>query len=115
MALDLGRQGVPVLLLDDQEGIGTGSRALCFAKRTLEIADRLGAADAMLDKGVIWNIGKVFHDDKQLYEFNLAPEGNHKFQPSSTCRSRILRNSCMTPSAPPEQMARLLKFAARTA
>ena len=78
-ALDLGRQGVPVLLLDDQEGIGTGSRALCFAKRTLEIADRLGAAAPMLDKGVVWNIGKVFHDDKQLYEFNLAPEGGHKF------------------------------------
>jgi 3-(3-hydroxy-phenyl)propionate hydroxylase len=79
MALDLGRQGVPVLLLDDQEGIGTGSRALCFAKRTLEIADRLGAAAPMLEKGVVWNIGKVFHDDKQLYEFNLAPEGGHKF------------------------------------
>lgn len=77
-ALDLGRQGVPVLLLDDQEGIGTGSRALCFAKRTLEIADRLGAATPMLDKGVVWNIGKVFHDDKQLYEFNLSPEGGHK-------------------------------------
>lgn len=78
-ALDLGRQGVPVLLLDDQEGIGTGSRALCFAKRTLEIADRLGAAAPMLEKGVVWNIGKVFHDDKQLYEFNLASEGDHKF------------------------------------
>lgn len=79
MALDLGRQGVPVLLLDDQEGIGTGSRALCFAKRTLEITDRLGAATPMLDKGVVWNVGKVFHDDKLLYEFNLAPEGDHKF------------------------------------
>lgn len=78
-ALDLGRQGVPVLLLDDQEGIGVGSRALCFAKRTLEIADRLGAAGPMLDKGVVWNIGKVFHDDRQLYEFNLSPEGDHKF------------------------------------
>lgn len=78
-ALDLGRQGVPVLLLDDQEGIGTGSRALCFAKRTLEIADRLGAADPMLAKGVVWNVGKVFHDDHLLYEFNLAPEGDHKF------------------------------------
>ena len=77
-ALDLGRQGVPVLLLDDQEGIGTGSRALCFAKRTLEIADRLGAAGPMLEKGVVWNIGKVFHNDRQLYEFNLAPEGGHK-------------------------------------
>ena len=34
-ALDLGRRGVPVVLLDDHEGAGLGSRALCFAKRTL--------------------------------------------------------------------------------
>ena len=79
MALDLGRRGVPVLLLDDHEGAGLGSRALCFAKRTLEICDRLGAAGPMLAKGVQWNIGKVFHDDRLLYEFNLLPEGGHAF------------------------------------
>lgn len=78
-ALDLGRRGVPVLLLDDHEGAGLGSRALCFAKRTLEICDRLGAAGPMLDKGVQWNVGKVFHDDRLLYEFNLQPEGGHAF------------------------------------
>ena len=71
-ALDLGRQGVPVLLLDDHEGVGAGSRAICFAKRTLEICDRLGAAGPMLEKGVQWNVGKVFHDDRLLYDFNLA-------------------------------------------
>ena len=76
-ALDLGRRGVPVLLLDDHEGAGLGSRALCFAKRTLEICDRLGAAPPMLEKGVQWNLGKVFHDDRLLYEFNLLPEGGH--------------------------------------
>ena len=76
-ALDLGRQGVPVLLLDDHEGAGLGSRALCFAKRTLEICDRLGAVGPMLDKGVRWNVGKVFHDDRLLYEFNLQPEDGH--------------------------------------
>lgn len=76
-ALDLGRQGIPVLVLDDHEGAGQGSRALCFAKRTLEICDRLGAADPMLDKGVRWNVGKVFHDDRLLYEFNLLPESGH--------------------------------------
>lgn len=76
-ALDLGRRGGPVVLLDDHEGAGLGSRALCFAKRTLEICDRLGAAGPMLEKGVQWNLGKVFHDDRLLYEFNLLPEGGH--------------------------------------
>lgn len=76
-ALDLGRRGVPVVLLDDHEGTGQGSKALCFAKRTLEICDRLGAAAPMLAKGVQWNVGKVFHDDRLLYEFNLLPEGGH--------------------------------------
>lgn len=78
-ALDLGRRGVPVLLLDDHEGTGQGSKAICFAKRTLEICDRLGAAGPMLAKGVQWNVGKVFHDDRLLYEFNLLPEGGHAF------------------------------------
>jgi 3-(3-hydroxy-phenyl)propionate hydroxylase len=78
-ALDLGRRGVPVVLLDDHEGTGQGSKAICFAKRTLEICDRLGAAAPMLEKGVQWNVGKVFHDDRLLYEFNLLPEGGHAF------------------------------------
>ena len=78
-ALDLGKRGIPVVLLDDHEGPGLGSRALCFAKRTLEICDRLGAAAPMLAKGVQWNLGKVFHDDRLLYEFNLLPEGGHAF------------------------------------
>ncbi|WP_172328220.1 FAD-dependent oxidoreductase [Mangrovicoccus sp. HB161399] len=77
-ALDLGRRGIPVLVIDDHEGVGMGSRAICFAKRTLEICDRLGAGDEMVAKGVQWNLGKVFHDDRQLYEFNLLPEAGHK-------------------------------------
>lgn len=79
MALDLGQRGVPVLLLDDHEGVGAGSRAICFAKRTLEICDRLGAVAPMMAKGVVWNTGKVFHDDRLLYAFDLLPEGGHAF------------------------------------
>jgi 3-(3-hydroxy-phenyl)propionate hydroxylase len=77
-ALDLGRKGTPVLVLDDHEGVGQGSRAICFAKRTLEICDRLGAGKAMLDKGVVWNVGKVFHGNERVFEFNLQPEDGHK-------------------------------------
>ena len=79
MALDLGLQGIPAIVLDDHEGIGQGSRAICFAKRSLEIADRYGCAQPMLDKGVVWNLGKVFHEDRKVYEFNLLPEEGHRF------------------------------------
>ncbi len=78
-ALDLGQQGIPVLVLDDHEGIGMGSRAICFAKRCLEIADRYGCGEPMLDKGVVWNLGKVFHRDDKVFEFNLLPEQGHKY------------------------------------
>ena len=35
----------PVVLLDDDDRLSTGSRAICFAKRTLEIFDRLGCGE----------------------------------------------------------------------
>ena len=78
-ALDLGMQGIPVLVLDDHEGIGMGSRAICFAKRCLEVADRYGCGEPMLAKGVVWNVGKVFHKDDKVFEFNLLPETGHKY------------------------------------
>lgn len=78
-ALDLGLQGIPVVVLDDHEGVGEGSKAICFSKRSLEIADRYGCGDPMLDKGVVWNLGKVFHDDRKVFEFNLLPEQGHRY------------------------------------
>ena len=79
LALDLGRRNIPVLVLDDHEGVGQGSRAICFAKRSLEIADRLGCAAPMMEKGVVWNLGKVFNREKKVFEFNLLPEDGHQF------------------------------------
>lgn len=78
LALDLGRKGTSCVVLDDHDGVGRGSRAICFAKRTLEICDRLGAGDPMVDKGVVWNVGRVYREEKEVYNFNLLPEDGHK-------------------------------------
>ena len=78
LAIDLAEQNVPVLLLDNDNRLSAGSRAICFAKRTLEIFDRLGVCGRMMDKGVSWNIGKVFFGDQHLYTFNLLPESGHE-------------------------------------
>src|SRR5882672_10517596 len=49
-ALDLAWRGIPVVILDDADRIGTGSRGICWAKRTLEIWDRLGLGERMVAK-----------------------------------------------------------------
>ncbi len=77
-AIDLAQQGVEAIVLDDNDKVSFGSRAICFAKRTLEIADRLGGGQEMVDKGVVWNLGKVFFGDRKVYEFNLLPEEGHQ-------------------------------------
>jgi 3-(3-hydroxy-phenyl)propionate hydroxylase len=78
LAVDLAQRGQPVVLLDDADRIGEGSRAICFSKRSLEFWDRLGVGQRMVDKGVVWQIGKIFHGPSLLYQFDLLPEPGHK-------------------------------------
>jgi 3-(3-hydroxy-phenyl)propionate hydroxylase len=78
LAIDLAQRGQRVVLLDDADRIGEGSRAICFSKRSLEYWDRLGIGQRMVDKGVVWSVGKIFHGASQLYQFNLLPEEGHR-------------------------------------
>lgn len=77
-AIELAQEGIEVVVLDENDKVSFGSRAICFAKRPLEILDRLGCGQPMVDKGVLWNKGKVFFDDRQVYDFDLLPEEGHK-------------------------------------
>jgi len=53
-AIDLALHGVRCIVLDDNDRLSIGSRAICWAKRTLEIFDRLGVGERMVSKGVTW-------------------------------------------------------------
>ncbi|MGB3243400.1 MAG: FAD-dependent monooxygenase, partial [Sulfitobacter sp.] len=39
---------------------------------------RLGCGDRIVDKGVVWNVGRVYRDETEIYSFNLLPEEGHK-------------------------------------
>jgi 3-(3-hydroxy-phenyl)propionate hydroxylase len=77
-ALECAARGLPVVVLDDNNTVSTGSRAVCYAKRPLEIWDRLGVGQSMVAKGVNWKVGRVFFDDRAVYSFDLLPEDGHK-------------------------------------
>lgn len=80
LALDLGLKGRNVKLINRLDFVAAGSKAICFAKRTLDIWDRLGVAETMIEKGVIWNVGKVFCGDETdpLYQFDMLPVKGQK-------------------------------------
>lgn len=78
LAIDLAQQGIRVVVLDNDDRLSTGSRAICFAKRTLEIFDRLGCGDRMVAKGVSWSVGKLFLRDEMVYRFDLQAESGHE-------------------------------------
>ncbi|MFE8646423.1 FAD-dependent monooxygenase [Sphingomonas sp. NCPPB 2930] len=78
LAIDLAQRGLPVLLLDNDCRLSTGSRAICFAKRTLEVFDRLGCGAPMVAKGVSWSTGRVFFGERQVYRFDLLAEEGHE-------------------------------------
>ncbi len=76
-AIDAALRGLQVILLDDDNTVSLGSRGVCYAKRTLEIFDRLGLGQRVVDKGVTWNVGRTFHGEHEVFSFNLLPEAGH--------------------------------------
>ena len=78
LAVDLALKGVASVVLDDNNVVSIGSRAICWAKRTLEIFDRLGIGERMVAKGVTWKVGRLFHGKNEVWSFDLLPEEGHK-------------------------------------
>jgi 3-(3-hydroxy-phenyl)propionate hydroxylase len=76
-AIDLAQRDVPVVVLDEDDTVSVGSRAICYSKRSLEILDRLGCGERIVKKGVEWKVGRVFFRGEQVYSFDLLPERGH--------------------------------------
>jgi 3-(3-hydroxy-phenyl)propionate hydroxylase len=77
-AIDCALHGLPVVVVDDDDTVSVGSRGVCYAKRTLEILDRLGVGDEVCRKGVSWNVGKTYFGDGEVYRFDLVAEPDHQ-------------------------------------
>lgn len=81
MALDLGQRGHKVLVISKLDFIAGGSKAICFSKRSLDILERLGVGQQLLQKGVTWNVGKVFWGDREepVYQFDMLPVKDQQY------------------------------------
>ena len=97
-AIDARLKGLPVLVFDEDDTVSIGSRAVCYAKRALEVLDRLGVGDPICDKGVSWNVGRTFFREKEVYQFRPGarrrPQAPRHDQPAAVLPRRNHGGAC---------------------
>jgi len=80
-ALGLANYGVPVVLLEADDSVCFGSRAICISRRSLEIIERLGALDGFLKTGLAWTGGRSFYRETEVLHFKMPADENQKLPP----------------------------------
>ena len=80
-ALGLATNGVPSVLVEADDSVCFGSRAICISRRSLEIEERLGALPGFLEKGLPWTGGRSFYRDTEVLHFKMPQDENQKLPP----------------------------------
>lgn len=79
-AIGIAQRGVHVTVVDSGTSASFGSRATCYSRHTMEIADRLGYGDALANRALAWEGGRSFYRDQEILHFKM-PHSEHSFRP----------------------------------
>lgn len=80
-ALALAREGVASVLFDAKDTFNDGSRAICIARQSFHILERLGAVEPFLEKSLGWTMGRSFYRGRQVLEFEMPDGPREKYRP----------------------------------
>jgi 2-polyprenyl-6-methoxyphenol hydroxylase-like FAD-dependent oxidoreductase len=71
-ALLLAGFQIPSVVLETAPShAGAGSRAICFQRDVLDIFDRVGCAESMIDEGVTWTTGRTFYREAEVFSITF--------------------------------------------
>ena len=80
-ALALARQGHAVTVLEADESVCDGSRAICISRRSLQILSRLGVAERFLAKGLAWTEGHSYLGTRKIFHLQMPWTADDRFPP----------------------------------
>ncbi len=81
LALGLANHGVPTVLIEADDSVCFGSRAICISRRSLEIIERCDALDKFLEVGLPWAGGRSFYRNEEVLHFTMPQDHNQKLPP----------------------------------
>ncbi|RYZ13356.1 MAG: FAD-dependent oxidoreductase [Comamonadaceae bacterium] len=77
----LGRLGTPSLVIENDEGYCTGSRAICISRRSQEILGWSGAVDEVVRTGLPWTGGRSYFREHEVLHFTMPTDPAQRFAP----------------------------------
>ncbi|MES2193183.1 MAG: FAD-dependent monooxygenase [Pseudomonadota bacterium] len=80
-ALVLARYGIRSVLLDRKDTFNDGSRALCIARPSMHILERIGAVKPFIDKALGWRFGRSYFRGEQIFRLEMPHPPGEKYLP----------------------------------
>jgi 3-(3-hydroxy-phenyl)propionate hydroxylase len=80
-ALALARHGVRSVLIDRKNTFNDGSRAICIARPSMHILERIGAVEPFVKKALGWRFGRSYYRGEQIFRLEMPHPQNEKYLP----------------------------------
>lgn len=81
LALGLAQQGIRSVVIEADDSVCEGSRAICISRRSLQILQRLGVLEAFLRKGLPWTTGRSYYQGEEVLRFEMPHSADDKLPP----------------------------------
>jgi len=80
-ALVLARYGIRSVLIDRKDTFNDGSRAICIARASMHILERVGAVAPFMQKALGWRFGRSYYRGEQIFQLEMPQPSGEKYLP----------------------------------
>jgi 2-polyprenyl-6-methoxyphenol hydroxylase-like FAD-dependent oxidoreductase len=80
-ALVLARYGIRSVLIDRKDTFNDGSRAICVARPSMHILERIGAVAPFVEKALGWRFGRSYYRGEQIFRLEMPQPPGEKYLP----------------------------------
>ena len=92
-ALLLAKAGARSVVLESEQQVCSGSRAIAFTRRSLEILQQTGAHRAFKALGLPWGCGNSFYRGKQVFRMETPHDPHDRFAPLTNLQQQFVEEA----------------------
>ena len=98
-ALLLARAGVHCVLLESEQQVCAGSRAVAFTRRSLEILQQTGAHAVFEEIGLPWGCGNSFYRGQRVFRMEAQQSLHDRFAPLTNLQQQYVEQALLEQAA----------------